>query len=131
MRHHGGGPFGRYRRRFEPGAPPVRPAPLDTPQRLHGLWPLLELNERQKEEAREAFADVAMALGATWQTWSGLDEALAAVAAEPFDKGRAQAVLAGLQPEPTKLIVDALEHVHNILTPEQRERLDEALQDWR
>jgi len=107
---------------------------VDTPQRLHSLLGPMELNQRQMEEAREAFADVAKALGAGWTRWSGLDEALAAIAAEPFDKARAQAALTGIEGEPARLALDALEHVHNILTPEQRERLDVALlrkNEWR
>jgi Spy/CpxP family protein refolding chaperone len=131
MRHHGNGPFGGHRRRFDRNTPPPPPAAVSSPERLHQILPQLELNDRQKEEAREAFADVAMALGNAWQTWSGLDEALAAVAAEPFDKARAQAVLTGVAAEPARLIVDALEHVHNILTPEQRERLDDVVGNWK
>jgi Spy/CpxP family protein refolding chaperone len=63
-----------------------------------------------------------------------LEEALAAAAAEPFDKARAQASLAGIEPDPAKNAVDALEHFHNILTPEQRDKLDQILlgkSEWR
>src|SRR4051794_32334000 len=102
LRHHRRGPWGR--RRFDAGGDvPPAPVELDTPRRLHGLLGPLELNQRQTEEAREAFADVAQALGAAWAKWSGLDEALAAIAADPFDKARAQAALTGLEAEPGRL----------------------------
>ena len=140
FRHHhfdgggGGRHFGRWgRRRWRQEAvPPPAVTSAGTPERLHKLLPVLELNERQKEEAREAFGDVQQALGPGWQNWSGLDEALAAVAAEPFDAARARAAVGGV--EQAKLAVDALEHIHNILTPEQRDKLDEALlgkRQWR
>ena len=119
--------FRRFRDRVD-----ATPAPAGTPERLHKLLPLLELNDRQKEEAREAFADVQQALGPVWQTWPGLEEALAAVAAEPFDAARAKVAVGAV--EQAKLATDALEHIHNILTPEQRDRLDEALlgkREWR
>jgi Spy/CpxP family protein refolding chaperone len=142
FRHHhfdggggGGRHFGRWgRRRWQQQEPVPPPAvtPAGTPERLHKLLPILELNERQKEEAREAFGDVQQALGPGWQNWSGLDEALAAVAAEPFDAARAKAAVGGVGQ--AKVAVDALEHIHNILTPEQRDKLDEALlgrRQWR
>ena len=122
--------MGRWRRRFD--APPPAAGVATTPERLHKLLPLLELNDRQKEEAREAFGDVAQALGPSWTAWTGLEEALAAVAAEPFDQARAKAALGPLEQQ--KPALDALEHVHNILTPEQRDKLDEALlgkRQWR
>ena len=125
--HHGGS-WGWRRRRFD--APPPPPVPADASQRVKTLLGRLELNQRQTEEANDAFGDISMALGAGWQSWPGLDEALAAVAAEPFDKARAQAALGTLAPEPLKLALDALEHVHNILLPEQREKLAGAV-DWR
>jgi hypothetical protein len=128
---HGGAGFRRFRdRRF--GAAP--PPPVDTARTLDKLLAPLELNERQAEEAREAFADVAQVLGPRYPQWNGLEEALAAVAAEPFDRARAQASLAGVEPDPAKNAVDALEHVHNILTPEQRDKLDQLLlgkSEWR
>ena len=124
--HHGG--WGRWRRaRFDAPPPPV--VELDTQKALDKLLGPLELSQRQAEEAREAFADVAQALGTRWSNWSGLEEALNAVAAEPFDQARAQAAIGAS--EQAKLAVDALEHVHNILTPEQRDRLEQALLKWR
>jgi hypothetical protein len=122
----GGGRFRRWQR-FQPPAPSV-----DTRQRLHGLLAILELNPRQTDEAREAFADVAQALGPAFASWSGLDEALAAVAADPFDQARAKAAIGAVEQQ--KLAVDAFEHIHNILTPEQRDKLDQALlgkREWR
>src|SRR5262249_43065599 len=121
----GPGRFRRWGRRGE-GAPPP-PTPAGTPERLHKLLPLLELNDRQKEEAREAFADAQQARGPAWQSWTGLDEPLAAAAAEPFDAARAKAAVGAQVGDQAKLALDALEHLHNILPPEQRDRLDEAL----
>src|SRR2546430_17714468 len=56
----------------------VQAPKMDTAQALDKILSPLELNQRQAEEAREAFADVAQALGARWADWSGLPEALAA-----------------------------------------------------
>ena len=123
-RHH------HWRRWRDHHAAPVSRA--DAPARLHQLLPILELNERQREEAREAFGDVAQALGAGWPAWGGLDEALAAIAVEPFDRARAEAALGPLDEAVEKTALDALEHVHNILTAEQRDRLArEVTRDWR
>ena len=127
--HHRHGGFGRGHgfRRFRDRHDDVAPPTMDTARTLEKLLLPLELNQRQAEEAREAFADVAQALGPRYSQWSGLEEAMAAVAAEPFDRARAQASLAGVEPDPAKHAVDALEHVHNILTPEQRDKLDELI----
>jgi hypothetical protein len=121
------GPGGRWRRgdAGSDGGISVQapPAPVDSARLLDARLAPLELSQRQAEEAREAFADVAAALGATWRGWSGLPEALAAVGSEPFDRARAAAALGELDGETARHALDALEHVHNILTPEQRDQL--------
>ena len=117
------GPGARWRRGDTGGDGGVTvqaAAPVDSARLLDARLAPLELSQRQAEEAREAFADVAAALGATWRGWSGLPEALAAVGAEPFDRARAAAALGELDGETARRAIDALEHVHNILTSEQR-----------
>ncbi len=121
--HHPHGPRGQFRRRFSRAATGEPVVEVDAPRRLASLLAPLELNQRQAEETREAFADVAQALGTGWRSWGGLDEALAAVADERFDRAGAAAALGAVDEQAAKSALDALEHVHNILTPEQREKL--------
>ena len=118
------GPGARWRRGDAGGDGGISvqapPAPVDSARLLVARLAPLELSQRQAEEAREAFADVASALGVAWRGWSGVGEALSAIGAEPFDRARAAAALGELDGETARHALDALEHVHNILTPEQR-----------
>jgi hypothetical protein len=104
------------------GRPRGEAPPVDVERRVAGALAALELNERQADEARDVFAEIAEALGAGYRRWGGIDDALAAVAAEPFDRARAEDAI-DLPDEPRRRAVDALEHLHNILTPEQRAKL--------
>jgi hypothetical protein len=110
----GGGCAGRSRfARFRGQGVPVVD---DRAERLDARIRSLELNDRQKEDLDEAFATVAAETGVKRVAdWPGLARALGAVGADEFDRES----LAG---EPIGA-VDALEHLHNILTPEQRELL--------
>ena len=117
-RWHGGWHMRRHGWRGRVAASPA----VDVVTRVDGALALLELSQRQAEEARDVFADVAEALGVNYRRWDGIDDALAAVGAEPFDRARAEASL-DLPDEPRRRAVDALEHLHNILTPEQRAKL--------
>lgn len=94
---------------------------------LAGVLKGLELNERQRDEAEEVFDTIRGALGGRRFTrWDALSTVLAAIGSEPFDRsvvelavdaeGRA---LEGLKKE----IVDGVEHLHDILTAEQRAKL--------
>ncbi len=104
---------GRHWRRGRGLARWTAPAPA---VQLATLIGSLELNARQKEEFDEVLATVRNAVGVEKiDAWPGLGKALRVAGTEPFDR----AELAEL-PEDA---VDGLEHLHNILTPEQRERL--------
>jgi hypothetical protein len=76
----------------------------------------LELNARQKEELEEVFATIReqAGVGAVSQ-WPALERAFEAISGDEFEPG-----LVKDQPEK---ILDALEYLHNILTPEQRASL--------
>jgi hypothetical protein len=87
--------------------------------RLARVVAVLELNDRQKEEVHAALATVRDKVGVPAAQWPLFGQALAQVAAERFDAG----ALAGQPPE----VVDAFEHIHNILTPEQRQALTDVL----
>jgi hypothetical protein len=113
----------RWRRGFR-GAD--APPPFDASSRVATLLSGLELNARQKEEADEVFATIARALGPAYASWTGVDEALAAVASDPFDRHLAEASL----PAPADVrrkLVEELEHLNVILTSEQHARLREKL----
>ncbi|MSP59433.1 MAG: hypothetical protein EXR72_03660 [Myxococcales bacterium] len=127
-RHHGGGcgPCGSGLRGRHSGGYPGRPFGGRGPwirvvEALRGL----DLNPRQRDEAREVLDSVRRTVGAESQR---LTELLDAVGAEPFDRARAEAAMRGLTEGAAREVLDGLEHLHNILTPEQRERLRASLQ---
>ncbi len=80
----------------------------------------LDLNQRQKEEAQPIFDRLAEFFG---RSGPRLSAALSAIAAERFDRGQVEALFAGASPEVRRDLPDGMEHVHNILIPEQREHL--------
>ena len=97
---------------------------LSVTERVARLARDLELNARQNDEVQEVFAMIRETLGARFEEWGDLDLALAAIAVEPFDRARAEAAFGAVSdPARKKELVDGIEHIHNILTPEQRARL--------
>ncbi len=83
----------------------------------------LELNARQKEETDELFARLRAAFGDRVRPGERLSALLAVISAEPFDAEAAADALGS----DDKSTLDAAEHVHNILTPEQRDKLRSLL----
>lgn len=106
----------RWRAGFQPG--PAYPA-------IDELVAGLELNQRQQEEARGVLGLIKEQLG---DRSAQAHAALAAVAAEPFDRLEAEGALRDVPPALRRELVDGLEHVHTILIPEQRAALRERLQ---
>jgi hypothetical protein len=86
---------------------------------LADLTGKLELNARQKEETDELFARLRGAFGDRVRPGDRLAALLEVISAEPFDAEAAADALGSAD----KDTIDAAEHVHNILTPEQRDRL--------
>jgi Spy/CpxP family protein refolding chaperone len=84
----------------------------------------LELSQRQREEAQPVLAQLRELLG---HSPLRLRSALAAVATEPFDRARAEAITAELTADARQRLVDGLEHLHTILIPEQRQVLRDLL----
>jgi len=85
----------------------------DAAQRLAARVARLELNQRQREDLEETFAVIREQTGlASVAEWPALERAFAAIKGEELD-------VDSLRGQPEK-ILDALEHLHNILTPEQR-----------
>ena len=80
----------------------------------------LDLNQRQKEEAQPIFDRLAEFLG---RSGPRLHAALLTIAAESFDRKKAEAIFSGAAPDVQKELPEGMEHVHNILIPEQREHL--------
>ena len=104
----GGGWRGRWRRQYTtPGATVV---PSVT---LADIVRGLELNERQAADFHEVLATVPRD--------ASLAPVLATIGEEVFARGVAESLLAGAPN--AKDLTDGLEHLHNILTPEQREKL--------
>ena len=85
----------------------------------------LELNARQQEEAQPVLTQLREQLGGSQLRLRG---ALAAVAAEGFDRARAESVVTDVAPEVRLQLLEGLEHLHDILIPEQREVLRARLQ---
>lgn len=85
----------------------------------------LELNARQQEEAQPVLTQLREQLGHSPLRFRG---ALSAVAAESFDRARAERVVDGVAPDQRGKLLEGLEHLHNILIPEQREVLRARLQ---
>lgn len=107
-----GGPFGgggAFPEAFQGGARPIETI-------LQGL----ELNQRQQEEAAPVLNLLTEAVG---RAGARVEFALAAVAAESFERGRLEGLLVDAPTELRRELIDGLEHVHNILIPEQRAHL--------
>lgn len=84
----------------------------------------LELNQRQQEEALPVLSLLQEVAGSSGPR---VEAALLAVAAARFEPQLVEGVLADVPPGPRRELVDGLEHLHNILIPEQRETLREQL----
>jgi hypothetical protein len=105
------------RRRFGRFVAPTVDTGRRAAERLAAQVKALELNTRQNEVLEETF-DVIRdeAHVKTVAEWPALGRAFEAIAGDEFDPG-----LVKEQPEK---IVDALEHLHDVLTPEQRATLN-------
>jgi hypothetical protein len=87
-------------------------------QRLAALWKRLELNQRQREEVDEVVAILEAEVGRDeLDRTPAIFAALRAISGEAFS---VEGVRAALGPLASKSAVDALEHLHYVLTPEQR-----------
>jgi hypothetical protein len=84
----------------------------------------LELNQRQQEEALPVLTLLQEVAGSSGPR---IEAVLLAVAAARFEPQLVEGVLADVPPGPRRELVDGLEHLHNILIPEQRETLREQL----
>jgi hypothetical protein len=99
---------------------------VDAGARVSEVLGKLELNQRQREEADQVFARIAQVLGADYGRWARAELALSAASGEEFDRGAASAAFD--LPEARRAeLVDELEHLHTILTSEQRARLAQEL----
>lgn len=88
----------------------------------------LGLNDRQKQDAREVLAKIKECIAE--ERARTFDDLIGAVAGESFDRARAEAAIAVEPRVPEgarKEILDGLEHLHNILTAEQRTHLRDTL----
>lgn len=104
------------RRGFSRWAPPDADGVKLAADKLTAQVAALELNARQKEELEDVFATIREQAGVgSVSQWPALDRAFAAIRGDEFEPD-----LVKDQPEK---ILDALEHLHNILTPEQRASL--------
>jgi hypothetical protein len=87
-------------------------------RRLAAVWKRLELSARQREEVDEVMATIEASVGRErLDGMTAIFAALAAIVDEPFS---AERVRAALGPDAPGAVVDALEHLHDVLTPEQR-----------
>lgn len=115
-----GGP-GRWDEGDDDDAPSID---LGSPGRFERALGELELSERQRLEVDESLARLRESLGGRdLGTWRGIVAALHVVAAADFDRARAEAATGHVSGTLRKEIVDGLEHFHNVLTAEQREKL--------
>jgi hypothetical protein len=129
-----GGPFHRYwqhGRHGEPGPGAAFFSRFMAPglgKSIEELAGALDLNARQQQEAAPALTRLREYLG---ERGPHMEAALSAVAGERFDRQRLQDLLAHpslvVPPEVTRELLDGLEHLHNILIPEQREALRDQL----
>ena len=129
------GPFGWGRHRgpidlgdmdgIEEHAGRARAYRVDVTARVDEIMRALELNARQAAEAGDVISALRGAVGeARYAHAPEILTALRAVSRAPFDAELAEAAIgAGMMPEAAKEALDALEHLHHILTDEQRATL--------
>jgi Spy/CpxP family protein refolding chaperone len=101
------------------------------PGRLFWLFRELDLDRQQKKAVWEVLQDVRHTVGeARFGAFQGLDAAADALGGETFDRAKVDAE-AEKQGNAFKQVresfVIALERIHGILTPDQRERLRDIL----
>lgn len=88
----------------------------------------LDLNDRQRADAREVLGRIKESIAD--ERARAFDDLIGAVGGETFDRARAESAIAAAPRVPEgarKEILDGLEHLHNILTPEQRAKLRDTL----
>jgi hypothetical protein len=110
----------RQRGRWRP------PVAVDARRRLDDALKALELHPRQKAEVDDVLTLVRDELGEGFDRFANIDELLAAIAQPTFDRARAAALLP-VPPDRAARLVDELEHLHIILTDEQRATLADFL----
>jgi Spy/CpxP family protein refolding chaperone len=114
-----------HRRRFR-GRFHGRPR-FGGPGRLFWLMRELELDRRQKREIWQVVSDVRHAIGELrFGKLQSLDVVADAIASETFDRATVEAEAArqgDVFAQARARVIAALERIHAILTPEQRERL--------
>jgi Spy/CpxP family protein refolding chaperone len=95
--------------------------------RLFHVLRELELDRRQREQLREIFEDVRhAAFGLRSGRWDALADLADAVAADAFDRARAEQVIGRKEAalaEVKRRVLDGLGRAHDILSAEQRARL--------
>ncbi len=98
----------------------------DVALKIDELLRSLDLNARQAAEASDVISIVRGAVGTDHYTHEkGMLLALRAAAKLPFDADLAEAAIGPrVSPAAAKEAIDALEHLHNILTDEQRATLE-------
>jgi len=98
-----------------------QPVTVDVTIQLSALFGTLELAEAQRDEVDDVMALARRSVGdEQFRRWTGLVAALGVVGEETFDPIRTAGALG---PQANKQLVDGLEHLHNILLPEQAEQL--------
>lgn len=101
------------------------------PRQAFHLMNELELNQRQREEVKEVFSKIKESfIASRGGRVANIEAILGSVAGENFDRAKAESAIAGEGEKLAALrkeIIDGFEHVHNILTPEQREKLRSVL----
>lgn len=91
---------------------------------IHEVLKALELNQRQQEEALPVLGLLQQVAGPAGPR---VEAALLAVAAGKFEPQLLEGVFFDVPPGVRRELIDGLEHLHNILIPEQRETLREQL----
>jgi hypothetical protein len=114
-----------YGRAPNPASPPAATMPTDVSKRVDETLRALELNARQSAEAGDALAAVRAAVGPSRYPYANeVLLALRAAGKTPFDEDLATAALGPrLVGEAGREAREALEHLHHILTEEQRATL--------
>jgi hypothetical protein len=106
-------------RRWRRGRVDGRAAAGVAPIELSTVIGALELNARQKQELDEVLQTLRQSLGVERiEAWPGLSRALRLVGGATFDRAELAA-----HEQLSDEAIDGLEHLHNILTPEQRAQL--------
>ena len=119
----GRGGFGQGWGWDDGGGQPAPSDPRGVGQDLGRALGELDLSERQRTEVDESLTRLRESVGGELDSWPGLPAVLALVAASDFDRARVEAAASHVSGALRQEIVDGLEHFHNVLTTEQREKL--------